>query len=79
MLEVIIKVPFKLMELTDYIHTNCEILKTNYQENEAVFLVRTKKDSLIFLKNKGAQIQEVWAKKALKIVRKLFKKSWKII
>ncbi|MDP2922817.1 MAG: GTPase HflX [Candidatus Omnitrophota bacterium] len=59
MAEVIIKLPFKLMELTDYIHTNCEVLKTNYQETGIVYWVRIKQDKLVYLRNKGAEIKEI--------------------
>jgi hypothetical protein len=47
------------MELADYIHTNCEVLKTSYQDTEAVYLVRTKQGSLTYLKNKGAGVKEM--------------------
>jgi GTP-binding protein HflX len=59
MAEVIIKLPFNMMELTDYIHTNCEVLKANYQEKDAVYWVRAKQDKLDYLKNRGAQIKEI--------------------
>jgi GTP-binding protein HflX len=59
MVEVIIKLPFRLMELTDYIHTNCEVLKTSYQEKEAVYWIRARQDKLTYLRNRGAQIQEI--------------------
>jgi GTP-binding protein HflX len=59
MAEVIIKLPFKLMDLTDYIHSNCEVLKTNYQETEVVYWVRIKQEKLTHLRNRGVQIEEI--------------------
>lgn len=57
MVEAVIKLPFNMMELTDYIHTNCEVLKTSYEEDKAVYLVRTKKDNLTHLENRGIAIK----------------------
>jgi len=57
MVEAVIKLPFNMMELTDYIHTNCEILKTSYEEDKVVYLVRTKKDNLNHLENRGVAIK----------------------
>lgn len=59
LVEAVIRLPFKMMELADYIHTNCEVLKTSYQDTEAVYLVRTKQGSLTYLKNKGAGVKEM--------------------
>lgn len=59
MAEVIIKLPFNRMDLTDYIHTNCEVLKTTYQEKEVIYWVRIKQDSLAYLRNRGIEIKEV--------------------
>jgi len=57
MIEAVIKLPFNMMELTDYIHTNCEVLKTSYEEDRAVYLVRTKKDNLTHLENRGVAVK----------------------
>jgi len=57
MVEAVVKLPFNMMALTDYIHSNCEVLKTNYEENKAVYLVRAKKDNLIYLENRGIDIK----------------------
>jgi GTP-binding protein HflX len=59
MLEVILKFPFSLMEVVNYIHANCEILKNSYQENEVVYWVRAKKAKLTYLKNRGVEIKEI--------------------
>ncbi|MBU0694488.1 MAG: GTPase HflX [Candidatus Omnitrophica bacterium] len=58
-LEAILTFPFSLMEVVDYIHKNCEVLKTNYRESEVVYLVRTSVDKLAYLKNRGVQIKEI--------------------
>jgi GTP-binding protein HflX len=57
MVEAVVKLPFSMMALTDYIHSNCEVLKTNYEENKAIYLVRTKKDNLTYLENRGIDIK----------------------
>jgi GTP-binding protein HflX len=57
LVEAVIRLPFKMMELTDYIHTNCEVLKTNYEEDKAVYLVRTKTDKLTYLESRGVAIK----------------------
>lgn len=57
MVEAVVKLPFSMMEFKDYIYTNCEVLKTNYEENKAVYLVRTKKDNLTYLESRGVPIK----------------------
>ena len=47
------------MEVVDYIHTHCEVMKKTYQENEAVYLVRVKPDVLAYLKRRGIEVSEV--------------------
>ncbi len=56
-IEVILKFPFKLMEVTDYIHKNLEVLKTNYQQDYVLYWVRTKKHKLSYLERKGVDIK----------------------
>ncbi|MDD5195741.1 MAG: GTPase HflX [Candidatus Omnitrophica bacterium] len=57
--EVIIGVPHKLMGVIDYIHSNCEVLKKTYQENEVIYLVRAKSEVLAYLKRHGLTVSEV--------------------
>lgn len=57
--EVILKFPFKLMEVVDYIHKNLEVLKTNYQEDYVVYWVRAKPQKLAYLEQKGVKIKEI--------------------
>jgi hypothetical protein len=47
------------MELADYIHTNCEVLKTSYEEDKALYLVRTKKENLTYLGGRGVTVKIV--------------------
>ena len=58
-LEVIVKVPFSRMDIVNYFHQNCEVLKTSYQENEAIFWLRLKRDNLAYLQKQGLNIKEV--------------------
>ncbi len=57
MVEAVVRVPFSLMELSGYLYENCEILKTDYREKEAVYLIRAGKDRLAFLEKKGARLK----------------------
>ncbi len=57
--EAVVKVPFKRMDIANYLHGNVQVLKTNYQENEAVFWIRAKKDKLAYLEKQGLNIEEI--------------------
>lgn len=57
--EAILKFPFSLMEIVEYIHENCEVLKTNYHETEVVYWVRAHKNKLAYLEKKGVGINKV--------------------
>jgi GTP-binding protein HflX len=57
--EVVVKVPFKRMDIANYLHDNTQVIKTTYKENEAIFLIKTKKDKLSFLENQGLSTKEV--------------------
>lgn len=57
MLDVIVRLGFNQMGLTNYLHKNCEILKTTYQENESVYWIKIKKAKLEYLKKKGISIK----------------------
>ncbi|MCM8831241.1 MAG: GTPase HflX [Candidatus Omnitrophica bacterium] len=57
--EAILKVPFNIMDLSEYIYKNCEVLKTSYQSTGAVYFVKARKEKLQYLQNKGAIIEEI--------------------
>lgn len=57
--EVVVKVPFNRMAVVNYFHDNYEILKTVYQEKEAVYWLRAQKHKLAYIKKQGLEIEEV--------------------
>ena len=57
--EVVVKIPFNRMNIVNYLHKSAQVLKTAYQENEAVFWVKIKKNELSYLKKQGLNISEV--------------------
>jgi GTP-binding protein HflX len=59
LVEAVVKLPFSMMEFKDYIHTNCEVLKTQYQDNEAIYLVKTKESILSYLERQLIQIKKI--------------------
>lgn len=59
MVEVVAKLSFKHMDAVGYLHDNCEILKTGYLENEAVYWLRVKKQEIVLLEKRGFRITEV--------------------
>ncbi|UCC95734.1 MAG: GTPase HflX, partial [Candidatus Omnitrophota bacterium] len=59
MIEVILKFPFKLMEVVDYIHRNCEVIKTNYKEDNVIYWVRARQHKLTYLQKKGVEVQGI--------------------
>ena len=59
MVEIVVKVPFNRMEIASYFHDNYEILKTVYQEKEAVYWIRARKHKLAYIKKQGLEIREV--------------------
>jgi GTP-binding protein HflX len=59
MKEVVVKIPFKRMELVSYIHSHCEVLKKNYSHNEAVYWVKAKKDTVAYLGKMGVMVKEI--------------------
>ncbi len=58
-IEVVVKVPFDMMDLSNYLHNNCEVLKTNYSEKEAIYWLRISKDTLKGLEKRGLKPKEV--------------------
>lgn len=59
MSEVILKIPFSLMDMANYIHKNCEVLKVDYQEAGVVYLARVRSHALSYLKKQGVSVKEV--------------------
>ena len=57
--EVVVKVPFNLMELVNYIHKSCEVLKTSYDENCTIYFLRANKEKIAYLAKKGLEIKEI--------------------
>jgi 50S ribosomal subunit-associated GTPase HflX len=57
--EFILKVPLTQMRLTQYIHGQCEVIKSDYHENEMLFWVKTKEEKLLYLKKYGIEIKKV--------------------
>ena len=58
-IEVIAKVPFDHMSIVSYFHRNCEVLKSTYAQNEAVYWLRIKREKLAYIKKQGLIIREV--------------------
>jgi len=58
-LEVIVKVPFANMNIINYLHSNCEVLKNTCDQKEAVYWLRLKKDKLAYIKKQGLVVKEV--------------------
>jgi len=58
-LEIVVKVPFCRMEASDFFHRNTEVLKTTYQESEAVFWLRVKRSQLPFIQKQGFLIRKL--------------------
>lgn len=59
MVEVIVEVPFNRMDVVNYFHNNYQILKIVYQETEAVYRIKTKKDKLAYIKKQGLKAKKV--------------------
>jgi GTP-binding protein HflX len=59
MTEVIFKFPFARMGVVNSVHKYCEVLKQNYQDNEAVYWVRVKKPMLDLFRKLGVEIREI--------------------
>jgi len=57
-IKAMIKLPFTRMNISDYIHKNCEIIKTTYEGKEAIFMVKAKRDKLAYLEKQGVEIKE---------------------
>ena len=57
--EAVVRVPFERMDMVQYFHKNCQVIKNIYQESEVVYWIRTKKDKLDYLKRQGLKVREV--------------------
>ncbi len=57
--EAVVKLPFSRMELSHYLHQNCEILKTIHKEQETVYWVKANKDKLAYLQHQGLSVKEI--------------------
>lgn len=57
--QVILRFPFNLMSVIKYIHDNCEVLKTVYQQEEVVYWVKIEKPRLSYLREKGVVVKDV--------------------
>lgn len=60
--KVMLKFPFSLMEVVNYIHKNCEILKKKYNETEVVYWVRVDKNKLSYLEKRGVAVKKGFIK-----------------
>ncbi|UCG35431.1 MAG: GTPase HflX [Candidatus Omnitrophota bacterium] len=58
-IEAVIRLPFTKMGLASQIHDQCTVLKTQYEQEEAVYWVRTKQHNLDYFKKQGAKIKEI--------------------
>jgi len=54
--EVLLEVPFNLMNLSGFIYNNCEVIKTIYKENSTLYLVRVNKEKLSYLSKNSLKI-----------------------
>ena len=57
--EVVVRLPFNRMDIANYLHNNCEVLKTAYQDNDAVYCVRVKKEKLAYLEKQNLNIERI--------------------
>lgn len=56
--EAVVRIPFDHMEIVNYLHKNCEVVKKSYEDKEVVYWVRSKRDKLDYIKNQGIKIRE---------------------
>ncbi len=59
MVEVVVEVPFSRMDIASYLHDNYEILKTAYKEEIAAYWIRTRRQSLAWIRSQGLAVKEV--------------------
>ena len=58
-IEVVVRVPFEKMGAVKYFHENCQVLKKNYQETEAIYWLRIRKDKLVYFEKEGLRVKEI--------------------
>lgn len=59
MSELVLRFSFQQMGIVDYLHTNCEILKIDYQGDEVVYFVRIENHKIEYLKNQGITFKKI--------------------
>jgi hypothetical protein len=58
-MEATITVPFSAMDTLDYIHKNCEIIKTDHTEKASIYWVKAKSEHFDYLRKKGLAVKEM--------------------
>jgi len=56
--EAVVKIPFSTMEVADYLYNHSDVVKVEYKEKEAIFLVKIKRVFLSYLRKKGVMYKE---------------------
>jgi GTP-binding protein HflX len=57
--QLVIHIPFTLMETLDYLYSNAQVIKAEYHSQEVVVWVRIKNSFIPYLEKKGLQIKEI--------------------
>jgi len=57
-IEVVVRLPFDRMDIVNYLHEHCEVLKVSYQK-EAVYWVKMSKHELSYIEKQGLKIKEI--------------------
>ena len=47
------------MAVVNDIHNRCEVLKSSYEENSAIYKVRMKKEDIDFFKKMGISVEQI--------------------
>jgi len=56
--EVVVRLPFDRMDIVNYLHKHCEVLKVSYQK-EAVYWVKMNKHELSYIEKQGLKTKEI--------------------
>jgi len=59
MVEADVDVPFDRMDISSYLHDQCEVLDTEYLQDKVIFKIRAKLDKLAYIKKQGFRVKEV--------------------
>jgi len=59
MVEAVVEVPFNRMDISSYLHDNCEVLDVEYCQKIVIFKIKAKKEKLAYIKKQGLEIKEV--------------------